>query len=259
MKKRWSVLIALLLAPSSVMAEVIFHVDTGVLLIEIAAGILVLASFVVLPLKKHLNETGKKIVFWSLVIPTLIATIYFGVAIVNENIVSVTQGPVHWHADYQVIVCGERLDLVNPSFPRNKIGSPLFHEHDDDRIHVEGTVMELEDVDLGSYFNIIGGELSDGVLQYPSTNGMVEVRDGDTCNGQPSQLSVYVNGEKVEDYWDHKMYPNAYVPPGDCIIVEFGPQSGETTERICSSWSAKGWSYDDYERAQEEIGGHAWQ
>ena len=45
-------------------------------------------------------------------------------------------------------------------------------------------------------------------------------------------------------------YPHPNVPPGDCVIVEFGPNLPDTTERMCDFWEANGWTYDNY---QEKI------
>ena len=89
--------------------------------------------------------------------------------------------------------------MINSKFPKNKIGSALFHEHNDDRIHIEGSVKLLKDFDLSSYFEVVGGKLENGHLVYPSVNGEIEKRNGDLCIGE-SRLKVYVNGKKIENY-----------------------------------------------------------
>ncbi len=208
--------------------------------------------------KEILGDRSKAVIFWLMVIPILLSTFYISGMTIRENIISVTGGPVHWHADYEVWACGEKLDLIDPVFPRNKIGSPLFHEHNDNRIHVEGTVHELDKITLGAYFSVIKGELSQGVLTYPTINGVRSLKDGDQCGGEKSKLNVYVNGNRVEDYESYLFYPDAYVPPGDCIIVEFSSTESVTTDKICSSWTAKGWTYDNFDREEKTVGYKTW-
>ncbi len=153
------------------------------------------------------------------------------------------------------------MDLKNPHGLSNKIGTPMFHEHDDDRIHIEGTVMEMKNIDLGSYFKVTDGKLANGHLIYPGQDKTYNVRNGDTCNGQEGKLSVYINGERKENYEDYNIYPDPYVPPGDCIIIKFGPDTSETTDKICNSWKTKGWNYDNYKQKREDRteAGETWQ
>lgn len=207
----------------------------------------------------------KHVYFWAIVVPVVLASVYLAGHTVYGNFNSVTNGPVHWHADYQVRVCGERVDLVNPDFPRNKIGSPLFHEHNDDRIHIEGTVDELANINLERYFETIGGKLAGGEFVFPTEDrGVVSVKDGDECNGNEGSLKVYLNGKILENYEDYVIYPDAYVPPGDCFIVVFDESEAEETEIICESWEVKGWTYEKFEsgevkRRQMTIGDRTWE
>jgi hypothetical protein len=259
MKKRW--LSAFFLALPAVLAvgEKAPIVQWGVFSIKLAGAILAIATILILPLKKNMSESGKNVVFWTLSVLVMGSTVFFAGTIVTENLQSQTGGPVHWHADYQVHVCGERVDLIDPKGFSNKVGTPLFHEHDDDRIHVEGTVMDIPDVNLGNYFKVIGGKLANGTLTYPTENGTVTKEPGDTCNGEPASLQVYVNGDRIDNYEDYLYYPDPYVPPGDCIIIEFDSTPTETTDKICSSWEAQGWDYENYTRPEKTIGGVTWQ
>jgi hypothetical protein len=190
------------------------------------------------------TESHKLEVFWILTILIAGSSIFLAVDTIHHNITSETGGPVHWHMDYQVWNCDEQLDLIDPIFPRNKVGSPVFHEHNDDRIHVEGTLHKISDVALGKYFTIVGGELSSQGFSYPTVDEVVHVSNGDICDGQPGELAVYVNGKKRDNYISYVMSPEALVPPGDCTIIEFGVGLGDTTERICDSWAANGVSYE---------------
>ena len=149
--------------------KTVSDIDVGdpVFHIKITIIIVVLTTLVALTFGKKYAEKNKRTFFVIMVAPVLLSSLYLGGHTVYKNFTSETKGPVHWHADYQVWVCGERIDLVDPKFPSNKIGSPLFHEHNDDRIHVEGTVMDIQSIDLASYFRVIGGELEAGHLRYP--------------------------------------------------------------------------------------------
>ncbi len=222
---------------------------------------LVLISVGSIIFKDKIKDNNKKYIFWIMVLPVVLSALYLSGYTIYENITSETNGPVHWHADYQVLTCGNKLDLVNPTFPKNKIGSPLLHEHNDDRIHIEGTVNNLEDISLGKYFEVIGGKLEEGHLIYNTVQGIKEYKDGDECNGTPSSLKVYVNGERIEDYADYLYYPDPLVPPGDCIIISFDPSESETIDILCESWEVKGWNYENYKDKRDDIkiGDRQWQ
>ena len=69
--------------------------------------------------------------------------------------------------------------------------------------------------------------------------------NGDVCpDGSVGTLKVYVNGKLNPDPERYVPAPHIYVPPGDCIIFEFGPGSALTTERICDSWAVEKGGYD---------------
>ncbi len=237
-------------------------VPTGVLLLKIVAAELFVMTLIVIIGRNRIEKSAalKKRLFLSIVIPLVIATVYFGSAIIYENLVSETGGPIHWHADFHVYACGEKLDLKDPQFPSNKIGTPLYHEHNDDRIHLEGTLLTWDSATFGRFFDVIGGDLEPGYLKYPTVNGVEEYRNGDICpDGSVGTLKVYVNGQKIDDYSNYIIYPHAYVPPGDCIMVMFDSSASDTTDVLCESWQVKGWTYDNFERPQESVGDRSWQ
>ena len=234
--------------------------DPAMYIVISGIWIIVLSFFLITFAREFRSAFKKKFFFWIMVLPIILSSVYLAGHTVYENLISDTGGPVHWHADYEVWVCGEKLDLINPSGLRNKIGSPLFHEHNDDRIHIEGTVISLHDVDLGEYFKVIGGELDSetGKLVYPIENKVVSVKDGDLCDDEAATLKVYVNGKKIDKYEDYLIYPDAFVPPGDCIMVIFDESNDEMTELLCPSWKVKGWNYEDFTRKEIAIEGQRW-
>ena len=227
--------------------------------IAIAGIITLIVISIVVAAKNRLHDRAKKILFLCFALSVAAATLYLAAYTVYENVASVTQGPVHWHADYEVWICDKRLELIDPRFPSNKIGSPLLHEHNDDRIHIEGVIDELHHVNLGSYFAAIGGGLASDELAFPSTKGRIGVKNTDACNNNPATLKVYVNGKKSDDPVNYVPYPHPYVPPGDCIIILFDESNATTTEKICASWQTKGAGYATYQRPQKTIGEKTWQ
>lgn len=258
-----ALLLLLALTPLTLAHETEYHFEREELplylspsfFIIITGSWLILLTIIAVMAAKNMNETLKKILFWLMVIPVVLSTFYVAGHTVYENIISPTNGPVHWHADYEVWACGEKLDLIDPKFPKNKIGTPVLHEHNDDRIHLEGTPLSLDEATLGYYFYVINGELDFGHLRYDAISGYVDVENGDQCpDGQEGILKVWVNGEKIQDPAKYRYYPDPLVPPGDCVIIEFSPGDPETTDRICASWEVNGWTYDNYERKEVTIG-----
>ena len=203
----------------------------------------------------------KLICFWLIALPVLLASLFLMLHTLYDTTTSETKGPVHWHADYEVWFCGEKLDLINPQFPKNKIGSPLLHEHNDDRIHVEGTVAHLETITLGRYFSTIGGALTPAILSYPTNTGLRTVETGERCPNTtlPAMLKVYVNGKQITNPASYLLYPTPLIPPGDCIIVEFDESTSPTTNKICTSWQVKGVTYENLDRPNVTIGETTWQ
>ncbi|MEK6939790.1 MAG: hypothetical protein AABX31_03610 [Nanoarchaeota archaeon] len=198
--------------------------------------------------KRKLNN-HKKLLFSLMVIPIIAATLYTAGTTIYLNHISATKGPVHWHADFEVWNCGKKLDVINPNGLSNRIGTPVFHEHNDFRIHIEGVVIKTEDVALDNFVNVIGGALSEESLGVPTNEGIVLLRNGDLCSGKPGKVQVFVytvanpqesgkwiyTQEKIEDYANYVLAPYSHVPPGDCIIVEFDREK-ERTDKICTTY-----------------------
>lgn len=231
-----------------------------ILYIKLTGLLIAIISILVIIFPKEKWEKYSKTIFFIFIIPTMLSTLYLAGHTVNHNIHSETGGPIHWHADYQVWTCGNQLDLINPKGIANKVGSPLFHEHNDNRIHVEGTVANMADIDLESFFKVIGGELTSNKLVYPIEGGeIVSYETGDLCNGEVGELKVYVNGQSIDNIETYMYYPHALMPPGDCIIVEFGVNLPDKTTRICTWWESAEWNYENYKELRKEKGnGPSW-
>jgi len=224
--------------------------------IAIVTVLITIITAVALIIKKRkINGPVKITLFLSIAIPVLAATFYLLGTTIYINHVAATNGPVHWHADIEVWNCGKKLNLLAPVGLSNRIGTPLLHEHGDDRIHIEGVVHDLQDASLPSFFAAVGGTLSSRQLLFLTDEEVVSVSQGGQCEGLPGEIQVFVystkqdadsigqdyrgqerfSQRKLSDFNDYLLSPYSAVPPGDCIIVEFAP-SKEKTDKICESY-----------------------
>ena len=223
----------------------------GLTLLVIGSVGLTLLAIISLNAKK-LTEHKKELLFFGIVAATVVPTLFLAISTVYINMISSSGGPVHWHADMEVWACGKELDLKNPEGLSNKIGTATLHEHNDKRIHVEGVVVEPHHVSLGSFFEVIGGELTSQLLIVPTDEGKRPFITGQSCStNERAEVQVFVYTiDEAKYYSQQKLeYPHEYiltgtphVPDGDCIIVEYGPKK-EKTEKLCRSY-----------RVAEEIG-----
>lgn len=173
-----------------------------------------------------LSEIEKKWIYRAVVFITVLATLYLVISTILLNLESDTGGPVHWHADYEIWYCGKLLGLEKHSDLEGKTGTNILHHHNDNRIHIEGTVIKKSDVTISKYFENIGGLLQSGKLKVILEDGSIfSVKNGDLCpSGKPGQLKVFVNGKEVKDYPDYVISPYSTVPPGDFIEIVFSEQ-----------------------------------
>ncbi len=229
------------------------HVDTYDLsdsIMYVGIGLAIIAVFTVLSIIiKQKSPNVKLWLFLGIAAPTAIITSYLIGATITLNLVAETQGPVHWHADFEVWNCDERVELKEPGGLSNRLGTPIFHSHGDDRIHIEGVVASIRSVALHSFFTAIGGVLENDSIALPTGEGLLTVNNGDLCDGKQGKLQVFAyriknphnpknwvyEQHKLEDFREYIIAPYSNIPPGDCIIIEFGPER-DKTDRLCQSY-----------------------
>jgi len=218
-----------------------FLKQTAVISIIVAGAVALFCVFLAIFFKSAGN-TLKKILFASIAIPVVLASLYLAGGTVYLNLNSTTGGPVHWHADFEIWACGQKIDLVNPTGLSNRVGTPTFHEHGDNRIHVEGVVKNLEDVSLGNFFKSIGGQISQDHFEIPTNEKRRHFDNGDKCGeDQTGVVQVFVyqttgdefTQKKLDDFATYIISPHANIPPGDCLIVEFDALK-EKTDKLCN-------------------------
>lgn len=207
----------------------------------IASGILIVLTIISVILRQK-SEALKYILFTGMVLVIILNTIYLAGSTIYLNQQSETGGPVHYHADFEIYNCGEKIDLKDPKGLSNKVGTEVVHEHNDNRIHIEGVILEKHDASLGHFFEQIGGQLHQDHMAIPSENGLLEVENGQVCPGGPGSLQVFVYQTEDASFsqqklgsnpQDYVISPYSQVPPGDCIIVEFSPVK-DTTDKLCT-------------------------
>ncbi len=208
-------------------------------------GAVVLLILVVISLTiKKLTSFLKKILFISILSVVLFVTLFLAGSTIYLNVSSFSQGPVHYHADFEIWNCGQEIDLKDPRGLSNKIGTPTFHEHNDKRIHLEGVVVDSLSGSLGGFFEVAGGYITSTSLSILTNNGPLRLRSDYMCqNGAIGQLQVFVykvqNGayyqQKIEDPANYIISPETNVPPGDCIIIEFDSFKNKT-DKLCKSY-----------------------
>src|SRR3989344_4690720 len=181
-------------------------------------GILIV---VIMLFHKIMNDAVKKIVYFLIITITSLVTIYLVLTTLHLNIISQTKGPVHWHADFEIWVCGNEIKLAEPKGLSNKQGVDLMHAHNDNRIHVEGVLLDKKQASLGAFFHAIRGSISSDGLEVPTNDGLVKVHEGDLCNEKPAKLYVFVNGNLIDNPSAYVIAPYEKVPPGDRIKFVF--------------------------------------
>ena len=196
--------------------------------------------------KHGLSEQGKKIIFVVIAVPIAIATLYLAATTIYLNMISETGGPVHWHADYEIWACGAQYEVIHSTGLDNKVGNPVLHVHDDNRIHAEGVLFKKSDASLGQFFVEVGGKLTTSEFTLPTNNGLKTWKNGELCNGKLAKLQVFVyqvtnpsqflfKQIKLDNFDDYVLSGYSNIPPGDCIIIEFD-QEKTKTEKICSTY-----------------------
>jgi hypothetical protein len=190
----YSVLLAVLATAAAIYAvpemNFVQHVPQILLLGFFASVVLASASFY---REKELTLRDKNVLMNGFLIVVLLPSLYTAGAFVHQSQTSWSGGEIHWHADFEVLVENEsggldRLDLIDPgNFCENtrhessymcsvndRVGSTEYHEHNDNRIHLEGVFKEREDATLAAFFEQFDGKLRETELVYPTNDGVVE-------------------------------------------------------------------------------------
>lgn len=208
----------------------------------IASGVILLLTVVSLIIRQK-NEILKYILFIGFIVVILANSIYLVGSTLYLNRVSKTGGPIHWHADFEIYNCGKKVEIKNPEGFSNKVGTEVVHEHNDNRIHIEGVILDQHDTSIGHFIEQLGGQLHEDHMAIPAQGGLLEVNNGQICkDGQAGMLQVFVyqthdktfsQQKLISSPQDYTISPFGQVPPGDCIIIEYGPEK-KKTDKLCN-------------------------
>ncbi len=193
--------------------------------------IIILISAISILLRNRLKNAHKKILFILILIPVLFSTVYLAGSTVYTNMISESGGPVHWHADYEIWICGEKVILKGPEGWDNKVGSPILHHHNEGadldgryRIHVEGVLVKKSEAGLSHFFEETGNLLQESSIGLSLHDGTQKKwSNGDVCpnTGKKGELKVFVNGKQLQNFTEYVISPYSNVPPGDFIKIVF--------------------------------------
>lgn len=212
---------------------------------SLLAALIIFLLVVLAKFLKDKSEITKYLLFGVMTLIIVANTLYLAGATIYLNQNSITGGPVHWHADYQIWNCGSQIELENPEGFSNKVGTEVVHEHNDNRMHIEGVILDLDDSTPHHFFESLGGSMSDTHLTIPTEDGEVTMENRQNCpDGKVGMFQVFVyqtkNGlvsqRKLEDPESYQITQTGNVPPGDCIIFEFDSQIKEKTDKLCQSY-----------------------
>jgi len=140
-----------------------------------------------------LTMHDKDVMMNAFLVVILVPSFYAAGSFVHESETSWSGGEIHYHADYEVIIENnggelEALNLIDPSnfceddymcSINDRTGITKYHEHNDNRIHLEGVFRKREDATLAAYFEAFGGKLTNTELVYPTNDGVVTKTEGD--------------------------------------------------------------------------------
>jgi hypothetical protein len=218
---------------------------------QIATVALVFLTAEALRKEGDMTLHDKNVLMNAFIVVILGASFFTTAAFVHLSQTSWSGGEIHWHADYEVLVADgegelERLDLIDPGEfcethkegdymckVNDRTGITKFHEHNDNRIHLEGIFQEREDATLAAYFETFNGTLTSSKLVYPTNDGVYKASESSDMN---RTLKIIVeSGVGGERGW--KVIDN----PSEYIISPY--KRGPTLDNIFIVWDDRSANY----------------
>ncbi len=165
--------------------------------------------------KDSISGMDKKIIFVAIAVIAIASTGYLIGNTIYMTLTSWSKGLIHWHADFEIWICGEKVVLPDAEGLANRVGTAEVHHHGDYRIHLEGIIENKEDATMGRFFETIKVPFSDKMI--------MNMENGAYCpDGKQGMVKMLVNGGLYTgDYRDYIIAPYSQVPPGDVIKIVF--------------------------------------
>lgn len=221
-----AVVVAIVRFPDAVLTDAVPSV------LKLGTLALLLSLGAALVFKNRVSERANRVLMGAILLIVLVPTIYAAGAWIHGMATSWSGGEVHYHADYEVVVQDDdgryhQLDLIDPEAYckqsqhestymcriNDRVGTTEYHEHNDRRIHLEGTFKEREDATLRAFFRTFGGELTNDRLIYPTNEREWSVSD----SGDRSVKVLVKRGVGGTRHW--------------CAI---GPEPAVTAAQVCN-------------------------
>jgi hypothetical protein len=195
--------------------ENFFHQVDTTTVIALSIVVILACASVLLNYGNILSESYKKGVFITIAIFAVLSTGYLVGNTIYMAVTSWSVGLIHWHADFEIWICGREIVLPEPTGLTNRVGMADVHHHGDYRIHLEGVFREREDATLGVFFDAINVPFSNEKI--------MDFNNGDYCpDGGRGIVRMFVNDKLYSgDYRDYVISPYSQVPPGDSIRIVF--------------------------------------
>lgn len=195
--------------------ESFFHQYNPKTVIFLSSIAILSTSIMTIANKDRLNENQKKIFFGIIAVVAILSTGYLVSSSIYMSLTSWSKGLIHWHADFEIWICGEKVKLGDPKGLASRVGTEEVHHHGDYRIHLEGVINEREEATLGHFFDAIGVDFSN--------ERIMNMENGNYCpDGKRGDAKMFVNGELYTgNYRDYIIAPYSNVPPGDLIKIVF--------------------------------------
>lgn len=154
-----------------------------------------------------LNMQDKSLLMNGFIVAILLPSFYTAGAFMHDSQTSWSGGEIHWHADFEILVENEsnqleRINLIDPGefcettthessymcSINDRTGSTEYHEHNDNRIHIEGSFKNREDASLASFFEQFNGSISNTELEVPTNTERIEKYED-----EQSSVKILVN------------------------------------------------------------------
>ena len=181
---------------------------------------------------KKKKKSTKNIITYSIIAVIVLGFIYLIYFLVTRapsgnntgsdyDLSGIPSGDIHWHADVNVNICGENIELPD-GLVGGHLGAGLSHTHDratnknsmpssdgNGVMHLEGNVKaNPSESTFVKYMKNIGINFNE--------NEIMDKKNGDLCNDRNGTVNIYVNGKR----YDKDL--NYYIPrDNDFIDIKF--------------------------------------
>ncbi len=158
-------------------------------------------------------------------------------------------GSVHEHDDGRLHIEGVVVDAeVDASLGvyMDIIGGELTDDTLLIPVNLEGSVF-ADEIDGDGPPNPFPAAV-DSLIEVQNGTRYVDATNGQGCGGEPAEVQVFVykfnkdddtyEQTKIENPASYTLSPEATVPPGDCVIVEFSPFK-DKTDKLCEQYGTR--------------------